>query len=138
MRERARESIENEAIAIEETGAALANHLPYGGVGHEVAAAHVFEGGLHGGRLIAITALAGGSEDVSGGEMAGVETFGQEFGLRAFAYAGRSKENQSPRVIGLGWNDGTLGGRIGRRFSSFFLSLQPLYAIVLEGRVHGY
>ncbi len=84
--------------------AALAHHFPDGGVGHEFAAAHVLERCLHGGGLIAVRPLAGGSKDVSGGEMAGAETLGEEFGLRAFAYARRSEEDQTPGVLALGWN----------------------------------
>jgi hypothetical protein len=54
--------------------------------------------------LIAVRALAGGSKYVSGGEMASIQTPGQEFGLRAFAHARRSEEDQTPGVLVYSWN----------------------------------
>ena len=75
---------------MEEAVTALAHHLPDSVIGHELTAAHVVERCFHGGGLIAVGALAGGSKYVSGGEMAGAQTLGEEFGLRAFAYARRS------------------------------------------------
>ena len=84
--------------------AALAHHFPHGGVGHQFAAAHVLHGRLHGRGLIAVGALAGGAKNVSGGKMAGAETLGEEFGLRAFAHAGGSQEDEAPGVLAFGRN----------------------------------
>src|SRR5208282_3031538 len=100
--QRAWKSVEDEAAATEQAVIAFAHHLPDGRIGHEFAAAHIFEGCLHGGRLIAIPPFAGGAKDVPGGKMAGVEALGQKLGLGALADAGCSEENQSPRFFLLG------------------------------------
>jgi hypothetical protein len=54
--------------------------------------------------LIAVFPLAGGSKDVSGGKVAGIESLGQELRLRAFAYARRTQQDQPPGALAFGWN----------------------------------
>jgi hypothetical protein len=49
--------------------------------------------------LITVFPLAGGSKDVSGGEMARAQATGQEFGLGTFAHARGSEEDQAPGIL---------------------------------------
>ena len=91
-----RDLLQKENLPLHAVIETLANHFPDSVVGHEFAATHKFEGGGHGGRGHAIFAGSGGAEDVSGREVAGAELVVEELGLRAFAYAGRAEEDETP------------------------------------------
>ena len=87
----AREAVQEKAALATETAGTFADHIPDSGIGDERAAAHVLEGGSHGGRWRAFGAGSSGAEDIAGREMAGAEAFVEELGLRAFAYAGSAE-----------------------------------------------
>lgn len=104
LAQRAGKSVEDETAAIEDAGAALAHHLPHGGVRHQFATTHILQCCLHRRGLIAVFPLPRSSKDVSGREMASIQTPRQEFGLGTFAYTRRPQEDQPPGVLVFSWD----------------------------------
>jgi hypothetical protein len=111
LRECARETVEEKTALAAEAGGAFADHIPNGGVGDKRTAAHKIECGKHRGRGRAIGASIGGTEDITGGEMASTEFFVEELRLRALAYAGSAEENETPELSWFGGDGGTCDGR---------------------------
>ena len=92
-----RDLLQKENLPLHAVIETLANHCPDSvGRARVRRDAYKFEGGGHGGRGHAIFAGSGGAEDVSGREVAGAELVVEELGLRAFAYAGRAEEDETP------------------------------------------
>jgi hypothetical protein len=83
--DRTGKSLGDKATAMEQTVAALAHHVPHGGVGHKFAMTHEIQRFLHRGRLIAIEAFTHGTKDVAGRKTASAQAIGQILGLRAFS-----------------------------------------------------
>jgi hypothetical protein len=65
--------------------------LPNRGIGHEFAAPHVAHCLGHGGRLVGTILTYGGTEKITRGKVADVQTLFQEFGLCALSDSWRTK-----------------------------------------------
>ncbi len=82
------EAIEEESAFAAEAAEAFADHIEDRGIGDEFATFHVIDGFIHGCRAFIRGEAAGGAEDIAGGEVAGAESVGDEFGLGAFTDSG--------------------------------------------------
>jgi hypothetical protein len=88
--DRAREAVEQEAVASVVVGEALDDHADHDRVGHQLALVHVLLG-----RAPELGAgLARGAQDVAGRDVREAEILGQQRGLRALAGAGRTQQDQ--------------------------------------------
>lgn len=95
LRRGAREAIEKKPAATAEAAASLDQESKNDFVGHEIAAAHIFEGAGHGGGAIAVAESFCAAKNVTGGEVAGAKAGGKQFGLGALADAGRAEKYEA-------------------------------------------
>src|SRR5262249_32276484 len=91
-------AVEDEPSGAVQALAAFPHHLPDSRIGHKFAPAHIGQSNLHVRSLLLIASSGRGAENIAGRKMAGNQPLVEQVGLRPIARAGRSDQDNSPRL----------------------------------------